>query len=59
MEVLAHRSALLTPRASVLCPLEHAQRSRPRCPSYLRLQGDALSVGGYETNPIFWEEVRH
>nr|XP_020768269.1 sarcosine dehydrogenase, mitochondrial-like [Odocoileus virginianus texanus] len=23
---------------------------------YLRLQGDALSVGGYETNPIFWEE---
>lgn len=25
---------------------------------YLRLQGDALSVGGYETNPIFWEEVR-
>lgn len=26
---------------------------------YLRLQGDALSVGGYEANPIFWEEVRH
>lgn len=25
---------------------------------YLRLQGDALSVGGYESNPIFWEEVR-
>ncbi|XP_006164328.1 sarcosine dehydrogenase, mitochondrial [Tupaia chinensis] len=24
---------------------------------YLRLQGDALSVGGYETNPIFWDEV--
>ncbi|KAM6902878.1 sarcosine dehydrogenase, mitochondrial isoform 1-T2 [Xenentodon cancila] len=24
---------------------------------YLRLQGDALSVGGYEHNPIFWEEV--
>ncbi|XP_027881086.1 sarcosine dehydrogenase, mitochondrial [Xiphophorus couchianus] len=24
---------------------------------YLRLQGDALSVGGYEQNPIFWEEV--
>ncbi|XP_029466895.1 sarcosine dehydrogenase, mitochondrial isoform X2 [Rhinatrema bivittatum] len=24
---------------------------------YLRLQGDALSVGGYECNPIFWEEV--
>ncbi|XP_015427856.1 PREDICTED: sarcosine dehydrogenase, mitochondrial [Myotis davidii] len=24
---------------------------------YLRLQGDALSVGGYEPNPIFWEEV--
>lgn len=25
---------------------------------YLRLQGDALSVGGYEANPVFWEEVR-
>lgn len=25
---------------------------------YLRLQGDALSVGGYEHNPIFWDEVR-
>ncbi|XP_020837604.1 sarcosine dehydrogenase, mitochondrial isoform X2 [Phascolarctos cinereus] len=24
---------------------------------YLRLQGDALSLGGYESNPIFWEEV--
>lgn len=24
---------------------------------YLKLQGDALSVGGYESNPIFWEEV--
>ncbi|KAJ8339020.1 hypothetical protein SKAU_G00358060 [Synaphobranchus kaupii] len=24
---------------------------------YLRLQGDALSVGGYEANPIFWDEV--
>uniref|UniRef100_A0A8D1BPV3 Sarcosine dehydrogenase n=1 Tax=Sus scrofa TaxID=9823 RepID=A0A8D1BPV3_PIG len=24
---------------------------------YLRLQGDALSVGGYEANPVFWEEV--
>ncbi|KAG9354175.1 hypothetical protein JZ751_012299 [Albula glossodonta] len=24
---------------------------------YLRLQGDALSVGGYEPNPIFWDEV--
>lgn len=24
---------------------------------YLRLQGDALSVGGYETNPIFCEQV--
>ncbi|XP_078082261.1 sarcosine dehydrogenase, mitochondrial [Mustelus asterias] len=24
---------------------------------YLRLQGDALSVGGYEPNPGFWEEV--
>ena len=27
---------------------------------YLRLQGDALSVGGYEQNPIFWDKViRH
>ena len=24
---------------------------------YLRLQGDGLSIGGYETNPIFWEKV--
>ncbi|XP_072488982.1 sarcosine dehydrogenase, mitochondrial isoform X2 [Notamacropus eugenii] len=24
---------------------------------YFRLQGDGLSVGGYESNPIFWEEV--
>ncbi len=24
---------------------------------YLRLQGDGLSVGGYEPNPIFWEKV--
>ncbi|XP_004613477.2 sarcosine dehydrogenase, mitochondrial [Sorex araneus] len=24
---------------------------------YLRLQGDALSVGGYENNPVFWEQV--
>lgn len=24
---------------------------------YLRLQGDALSVGGYENNPVFWDEV--
>ncbi len=24
---------------------------------YLKLQGDALSVGGYEQNPIFWEKV--
>ena len=24
---------------------------------YLKLQGDALSVGGYEPNPIFCDEV--
>uniref|UniRef100_A0A8C1ZLP1 Sarcosine dehydrogenase n=1 Tax=Cyprinus carpio TaxID=7962 RepID=A0A8C1ZLP1_CYPCA len=24
---------------------------------YLRLQGDTLSVGGYEHNPIFWDDV--
>lgn len=24
---------------------------------YLRLQGDALSVGGYEHNPVFWDDV--
>ncbi|KAJ3604968.1 hypothetical protein NHX12_027019, partial [Muraenolepis orangiensis] len=24
---------------------------------YLRLQGDALSVGGYEQNPVFWDKV--
>ncbi|XP_057317314.1 sarcosine dehydrogenase, mitochondrial-like [Hydractinia symbiolongicarpus] len=26
---------------------------------YLKLQGDALSVGGYESNPIFWEKVKN
>jgi sarcosine dehydrogenase len=25
---------------------------------YLKLQGDGLSVGGYEHNPIFWDKVR-
>ncbi|KAK2188591.1 hypothetical protein NP493_127g01000 [Ridgeia piscesae] len=24
---------------------------------YLKLQGDALCVGGYEQNPVFWEKV--
>lgn len=24
---------------------------------YLKLQGDGLSVGGYEHNPVFWDEV--
>jgi len=24
---------------------------------YLKLQGDGLSIGGYEQNPIFWEKV--
>lgn len=24
---------------------------------YLKLQGDGLSIGGYEPNPIFWEDV--
>jgi sarcosine dehydrogenase len=26
---------------------------------YCKLQGDALSVGGYEPNPVFIEEVRN
>lgn len=26
---------------------------------YLKLQGDALSVGGYEPNPVFWDEVKN
>ena len=26
---------------------------------YLKLQGDGLSVGGYENNPIFWEKVKN
>lgn len=26
---------------------------------YLKLQGDCLSVGGYEPNPIFWDEVKN
>ncbi|XP_032227351.2 sarcosine dehydrogenase, mitochondrial [Nematostella vectensis] len=25
---------------------------------YLKLQGDGLSIGGYEQNPIFWENVK-
>lgn len=25
---------------------------------YLKLQGDTLCVGGYEPNPIFWDNVR-
>lgn len=25
---------------------------------YLKLQGDALSIGGYEQNPIYWEKVQ-
>ena len=24
---------------------------------YLKLQGDALAIGGYEPNPIFWKPV--
>lgn len=59
MEVLAHCPAPLTPRP--LCSaLQNMPNVRDHDASvYLRLQGDALSVGGYETNPIFWEEVRH
>ena len=26
---------------------------------YLKLQGDGLSVGGYENNPLFVDKVRH
>ncbi|PIK57278.1 Sarcosine dehydrogenase, mitochondrial [Apostichopus japonicus] len=26
---------------------------------YLKLQGDALSVGGYESNPVFWDDVKN
>ena len=25
---------------------------------YLKLQGDALHIGGYENDPVFWDEVR-
>lgn len=52
-------SVTLTPRP--LCStLQNMPNVRDHDASiYLRLQGDALSVGGYETNPIFWEEVRH
>lgn len=39
-------------------PLQNMPNVRDHDASvYLRLQGDALSVGGYESNPIFWEEV--
>lgn len=57
-KVLGHRPALTGPR-----PLCSAFQNMPNVRDhdasvYLRLQGDALSVGGYEANPIFWEEVR-
>lgn len=40
-------------------PLQNMPNVRDHDASvYLRLQGDALSVGGYEPNPIFWDEVR-
>lgn len=42
-----------------LSPLQNMPNVRDHDASvYLRLQGDALSVGGYEQNPIFWDEVR-
>lgn len=41
-----------------LSPLQNMPNVRDHDASvYLRLQGDALSVGGYEQNPIFWDEV--
>lgn len=59
MEVLGLPACPPTPRP--LCSaLQNMPNVRDHDASvYLRLQGDALSVGGYETNPIFWEEVRH
>ena len=24
---------------------------------YLKVQGDALHIGGYEQNPLFWDDV--
>lgn len=55
-----------------LTPMKHAYVVTERIPGienmpnvrdhdtsvYLRLQGDALSVGGYESNPIFLDRVR-
>ncbi len=26
---------------------------------YLKVQGDALHIGGYERDPVFWDEVDH
>lgn len=44
--------------ASNLASLQNMPNVRDHDASvYLRLQGDALSVGGYEENPIFWDEV--
>uniref|UniRef100_A0A8C7W1D8 Sarcosine dehydrogenase, mitochondrial n=1 Tax=Oncorhynchus mykiss TaxID=8022 RepID=A0A8C7W1D8_ONCMY len=43
----------------VIC-LEHTNMPNVRdhdASVYLRLQGDALSVGGYEQNPVFWDKV--
>lgn len=54
-----------------LAPMKHAYVVTERIPGienmpnvrdhdasvYLRLQGDALSVGGYENNPVFLDKV--
>lgn len=60
-EALAPAQPGLTPRPLSLCSaFQNMPNVRDHDASvYLRLQGDGLSVGGYETNPIFWEEVRH
>ncbi len=25
---------------------------------YLKVQGDALHIGGYEKDPVFWDEIK-
>lgn len=53
--VAMHHAYVVTERIE---GIQHMPNVRDHDASvYLRLQGDALSVGGYESNPIFWEEV--
>uniref|UniRef100_W5KGU2 Sarcosine dehydrogenase, mitochondrial n=1 Tax=Astyanax mexicanus TaxID=7994 RepID=W5KGU2_ASTMX len=58
--IAMHHAYVVTERIEGIQVVFHARLTSMRdhdASVYLRLQGDALSVGGYEQNPIFWEEV--